>query len=151
MMKNIAYILFSTLLLFSLTAHAEIYRWTDKNGKVHFSDKPISEKAETVDIKVKPVSPVPEQTRDERKQKAENFMRAREEERVEADKKIIEKKKLKAERKVNCKKAKKEYKRISEAGAVYFKNKDGSRDYLEPKRRKKEEALAKAAIEKWCK
>ena len=31
-------------------ASAEIYKWTDENGKVHFSDKPPTiEKAETID------------------------------------------------------------------------------------------------------
>jgi len=138
-------------MLFSLAAHAEIYRWTDKNGKVHFSDKPVGEKAETVDIKVKPVSPTPTRTSSERKQRAEDFMRAREEERAVSEKELAEKKKLKAEKKANCKKARKEYKRVTTAGAVYFKNKDGSRDYLDDKRRKKEEASIKAQIAKWCK
>ena len=138
-------------MLFSLVVHAEIYRWTDKNGKVHFSDKPVGKKAETVDIKVKPVSPTPTQTSSERKQRAEDFMRARKEERAVSEKKLAEKKKRKAERKANCKEAKKEYKRVTTAGAVYFKNKDGSRDYLDEKRRKKEEAFIKSQIAKWCK
>ena len=71
--------------------------------------------------------------------------------RAERDKGIAEKKRLKAEKIANCKKFKKEYKKITEAGAVYYKNKDGSRDWLEPKRRNKEEARLKAEIKKWCK
>ncbi len=35
----------------SLNLAAEIYTWTDKNGKVHFSDKPsISEKVTTITV-----------------------------------------------------------------------------------------------------
>ena len=75
------------LVLFSLTANAEIYKWTDENGKVHFSDKPIGEKSETLDIKVKPSAPVSAKSRDERKQRADQYLRARQEERAEADKK----------------------------------------------------------------
>lgn len=138
-------------IFFSSISNAEIYRWTDKNGKVHFSDKPIGEKSETLDIKVQKSAPVSAKSRDERKQQAEGFLRARQEEREEQNKKIAEKKQLKVKKKANCKKFKKEYKKITEAGAVYYKNKDGTRDWLEPKRRNKEEARLKAAIKKWCK
>ena len=152
-MKNLLYIMVSTLMLtlVSLTAHAEIYKWTDETGKVHFSDKPVGEKAKTLDIKVQKANPSSAKTKDERKQRAEGFLRARQEEREEADKKLAEKKKLKALRKVNCKKAKKEYNETIKARAVYYKKKDGTRDYLGPERRKKEEAKAKADIKKWCK
>ena len=152
-MKNILYIIVSTLMLalFSLTAHAEIYKWTDENGKVHFSDKPVGEKAKALDIKVQKSNPSSAKTKDERKQRAEGFLRARQEEREEAEKKIAEKKRLKAKKIANCKKFKKEYKKTTEAGALYYKNKDGTRDWLEPKRRNKEEARLKAGIKKWCK
>jgi len=39
------YLPFLLLLLFSLTAQAEIYKWVDENGKVHFGDKPRQQKA----------------------------------------------------------------------------------------------------------
>lgn len=42
------------LLTLSGTALAEVYRWTDSNGKVHFSDKkPAEVKAEDISEKVK--------------------------------------------------------------------------------------------------
>ena len=140
-----------TVILSPLVSQAEIYKWTDENGKVHFSDKPVGEKSKTFDVKVKPSTPVSAKSRDERKQRAEGFMRARQEEREERNKKIAAKKKLKALRKVNCKKAKKEYNEFSRARAVYYKNKDGTRDYLDPARMKKENTKMKADIKKWCK
>jgi len=139
------------LVLFSLTANAEIYKWTDENGKVHFSDKPVGEKAKALDIKVQKSNPSSAKTKDKRKQRAEGFLRARQEEREEKNKKIAEKKKLKELRKVNCKKAKKEYNETIRATAVYYKKKDGTRDFLGPERRKKEEEKAKADVKKWCK
>lgn len=140
-----------TVMLSPLVSQAEIYRWTDANGKIHFSDKPVGEKAETLDIKVQKAKPTSAKTKDERKQRAEGFIRAREEERAERDKGIAEKKRLKKERKKNCEAARKEYKEITEAGAVYYEKKDGIRDYLEPGRRKKEEARLKGLIKKFCK
>ena len=38
------------LVLFASTAQAKIYRWVDKNGTVHFSDKPYSENAQEIEI-----------------------------------------------------------------------------------------------------
>lgn len=38
------------LLFFPLIASAQIYKWTDENGKVHFSDKPHDNKSERVEV-----------------------------------------------------------------------------------------------------
>lgn len=39
------------LLAFSLAAHAQVYRWTDERGKVHYGDHPAEgDKAKPVDI-----------------------------------------------------------------------------------------------------
>lgn len=35
---------------FALPASAELYKWIDDDGKVHFTDKPISPNAETIEI-----------------------------------------------------------------------------------------------------
>ena len=37
--------------LMSGVAHAEIFKWVDENGKVHFSDRKTSPKAQTVNVK----------------------------------------------------------------------------------------------------
>ncbi len=41
------------LLLFSFEAHSEIYKWTDANGKVHYSDrKPSHQSSQAEKIKI---------------------------------------------------------------------------------------------------
>ncbi len=40
-------------LILCLPIHAEVYRWTDANGKVHFGDKKPAEAAENITEKVK--------------------------------------------------------------------------------------------------
>lgn len=35
------------------TASAQVYTWTDKNGKVHYSDQPFSEDAQEIEVKEK--------------------------------------------------------------------------------------------------
>ena len=60
--KMIAALLFFGLL--SCAASAQIYTWTDKNGKVHFSDQPFSEDAQEIEVKqknnIKPQTPKPQ-------------------------------------------------------------------------------------------
>lgn len=46
-------LIFSVILLLSLPVCAEVYRWTDANGKVHFGDKKPDAKAENITEKVK--------------------------------------------------------------------------------------------------
>lgn len=55
-------LLFMLLLLFSSAARLEIYRWTDENGQVVYSDKPINDQAHVVRIQQEenPVKSVPE-------------------------------------------------------------------------------------------
>lgn len=38
----------------SVASGAEIYKWTDENGSVHYTDKPISEQAEHMAIRSRP-------------------------------------------------------------------------------------------------
>ncbi|NNC68277.1 MAG: DUF4124 domain-containing protein [Gammaproteobacteria bacterium] len=38
-------------ILFSGAAHAEIFKWVDANGKVHYSDRKISTQAQKVNVK----------------------------------------------------------------------------------------------------
>jgi uncharacterized protein DUF4124 len=45
--------LFATPLItmtFSTSANAELYKWVDENGKVHFTDKPVHPSAQTIEV-----------------------------------------------------------------------------------------------------
>jgi len=149
--KFLTMVLLSLLVVAHGSASAQVYRWVDENGRVHYSDKPVGDKATTVDIKTGP-TPAPVNRKGlDRKARTEKYLRARKHERDEIDRQQKEKKRLKAERKRKCAAAKKEYKRQVTALALYYKNKDGTRTYLEDEERQKAEAAAKADIKKWCK
>ena len=45
-------LLLGLLLIASVSTHAEVYRWTDANGKVHFGDKKAGASAENITEKV---------------------------------------------------------------------------------------------------
>lgn len=44
-------ILAALFLMLNSAAHAEIYKWVDANGRIHFSDKPNSKDAEEIKIR----------------------------------------------------------------------------------------------------
>jgi hypothetical protein len=46
-------VIFGWLMLICINAQAEVYRWTDANGKVHFGDKKPKVAAEDITDKVK--------------------------------------------------------------------------------------------------
>jgi len=50
-MRNVFIFLCCSFYLFSSALHAEVYKWVDENGKVHFSDKKTTSSAEKVEIK----------------------------------------------------------------------------------------------------
>lgn len=59
------YILLSMIMLAPNAVFSEIYKWTDKEGNVHFSDKPVNNKAKPVTLKstvnaYKPSAAIPE-------------------------------------------------------------------------------------------
>jgi hypothetical protein len=45
-----ALILSTTGLFVTVQSHAEIYKWTDAQGKVHYSDKKIADSAQAQDL-----------------------------------------------------------------------------------------------------
>ncbi len=49
-------ILVLLLISISMLATAEIYKWTDASGRVHFTDQPV-DNAETVDLQIKQLTP----------------------------------------------------------------------------------------------
>ncbi len=53
LIKNILSLLVLTTFIFTLSANAKIYKWTDENGKVHYSDKNPDENAKELKISEK--------------------------------------------------------------------------------------------------
>jgi len=49
-----------TVFLFSTSALAGFYKWTDADGKVHYSDRPVEDKAEQMHIPGTDIRPEPE-------------------------------------------------------------------------------------------
>lgn len=131
------------------SAQARVYKWVDENGKVHYGDKPASNKADEVKIRKHSYTGSSDQPAS-RAELQKRFLRARQDERNEKNKAKAKAKQKRAEKKVKCAKAKKEANRYRDASSIYVKGKDGERNHLSFKEREAYEKSLAADVKKWC-
>jgi len=127
---------------------AQVYKWVDKSGKTHYSDKPHSINAETFRLKK---TPVLDPDHDSRVEKQHRLLVVMEEEREETKKLKAQAAAKKLQRKVSCARARKNLQDILNARFLYKK----SNDALNPivfnnKERSEITKEAKKAIRDWC-
>lgn len=147
-MKKLIVVLYS-LLFASTFANAGVYKWTDKEGNVHYSDQPMpQEKATELIINTKPGSgiAVSSDKKKARDQLLEEFKEDREARKKKRDDKRVAQKKLKKQ----CTRARDALRRHREASAVYKLNSKGERIFYSKEKRAKRERVFNKAIKKHC-
>lgn len=112
------------LLLLPGLAAAEIYRWTDANGQVHFSQRPAAAGAEKVEVKPQVVER--DQLTREREERANRFYDARREEQAQASVNAAEQQAKRAE---ECRELRNKLASIPEGRSYYRAEADGQRSY----------------------
>ncbi len=132
---------------------AEIYKWVDENGDVHYGQIPPPEGAQQ--IKTKPngqnQATVPAKLGSARSlnQQAEELekdqLKAKEQQ-----KKIAEEEKRQAMRKTNCNRAQTNYNTINHGGRMYEVDPSGERHYWTDSERATKLATAKKSVDEWC-
>lgn len=142
------------LMLMSCTASAEIYRWVDKDGNVHFGDKPGHSGA--VELKVneglpnKAVTEFSDDSELTREEKRKRVIDAMNEDRVERNKLKEEERQQKKIKRMNCARLKDKLRSVKRATGLYNLDKDGNRVFLSHKDRNKSESSLRRAIAKHC-
>jgi hypothetical protein len=133
-------------LVLTAVANAGVYTWTDDQGNVHYSDRPVAG-AQTLDIQSAPTDPA----RIAAEQKAADEQSAIE---AEAEKKAEEEAKLSqadtAKRTENCQKARVRLSAIMGAQRPYRPTADGERHYLSDEEIDAEIKDAEAGVMEWC-
>ncbi len=131
--KTFAVSLLIFILSFISTLHAEIYKWTDENGKVHYSDKPIDQNA----TKVKEKSKLSEQYVNEEKRRAQKLisiqkrMEQSRTDKTNADnQKAIEKQNKQNKLKSLCRAAKRDVIVLGHGRPTYYEDDKGKRVFL---------------------
>ena len=141
------------ILFFSFSVNAEIYKWTDKNGKVHYSDKPIQEDSKKLSIKKGPSQDAIQ----EAKNRASSLINHQRKVREIANDNAREKKKSDQQEKIKkdimsaaCKQAKNDMILLGHRGAAYVTNEKGERTFFTDAEKNEMIAQLKSDIKKHC-
>jgi len=126
------WIAISMLLLISATAHAEIYKWKDKDGTVRYSDVPPSGSTQFEPLKALKADDGTVKPSD-------------------ADGKTVEQKDSLAKAKQKaCATAKDNLQKLKQGGIIYKENAKGEREYLDETSMKAEAANAEKEVTLAC-
>jgi len=131
-------------------AGAEIFKWTDEQGRVHYGDKPPEKGARSVDVDpgTSNGSPLPSDT--ERHEKTRRLLRAYEEERRIKQQREQHLQAEVAERRKRCAWARDRLRRYQQAGRLYDLDELGNRKILGDSQRQQAEARAAQEVRQWC-
>ncbi len=127
-MKKMFWILL--LSTFATAATAEVYRWVDEQGNVHFGDKPpASEAVDEVKIRKAP-TPVPGSDPASRLEAQQKLLNAMREERILKQEAEREAAQQQAERQQKCQRARNELLDYERSSAIYNLDDEGNRIYM---------------------
>lgn len=121
--QNIAVIFCIVSGLLTLNANAQIYTWTDKDGKVHYSDKPVE------DEQVSTITPVVNNNISKSVSNHSQWQKEYYNKKQNDAKKSQEQQKSNAERERNCAQAKSRLAIYDQGGRIYIMSPEGERDY----------------------
>ncbi len=166
------------VLLATATVAAQVYRWVDKDGKVHFSDQPPPNEAKGVtakkidarpasgnvatsppssaaakDGKVDPKAPPKDAKPDSQKtlaEKAKDFEKRREEE-AKAAKTAEEQAKVDESNKERCMQAQRYLRDLESGRPIATSNAKGEREMMDDATRAAEMGRARAGVSEFCK
>jgi hypothetical protein len=147
-MIRLAWGVMAVLFSMATPVSAGVYKCTDEQGRVQYTDTPCGESATSFRKQTTPAGPAA--TQDERMQKTQRLLDAMEAERNEEQRQAAQAKAEKEKRRRNCGIARDRYRRLTTASRLYDLDEQGNRVILNDQQRTDAEARAKAAVEQWC-
>ncbi len=148
--------IFITLIFICLAAVAQagIYKWVDKNGQVHYGEKPsASQKSEEIHVRDigKTANHTDKQSEEvHQEDKRTKLLRAFEEERNLKKEQQQKDRQQAARRKRNCGIARDRLRRYQSASRVYDVDEKGKRKFLPDSEREKSIQRARHEVNRWC-
>ena len=111
-------------------AGAGVFTWVDEQGRVHFGDRPRSEAAKEVQIRVDPRPSPPTATEAERARNRKRLLEMYQEDREAKKEAAIKQREERERRAAECRRARIELREFSSARALYDDSEGGERRYL---------------------
>lgn len=146
------YLLAIIAVLYIVSAQAEVYKWVDEKGRVHYGDKPTTG-SQAVEVRRYGTSNKPassgedELSRDEKRQRISDIL---EEDRLAKNKQRDKKNKERKKKKRKCNRLKDRQRHYERASGLYNLDKDGNRIYISNEQREKSEQKLRRQIKKAC-
>ena len=140
----------SALAAATAASASEIYRTTDEDGNVYYTDKPAGERSERLDIESKATR---EEDAEAELQAVLDRRNAAEEKKVEQAKERENRDEMLAEQKEReeaCSMYRERLTRYLQAGRMYKLQENGERVYLEPEQIEKTRADTEQKIKEYC-
>ena len=143
-------LLFIGTLSFMGPASADVYKWVDDQGRVHYGDRPPEPNTEPLPLQPATVPAQPAPSEDARRKSRQRLLDVYWEERQQKQADAQRQRRQKAERQEKCQQTQRRYARFNGAGGIYQKNTKGSREYLERDERERFMQELKAEVERRC-
>ena len=139
-----------TCLTNTQTLNADVYKWVDEDGRVHYGDKPSGNQATEIDIK--PSSSQPARSEDWKtiQQRQKKYLEYLEDERKDRDEIKAKQAAEKAERQRLCTEATEYHQKLLSNRLWYREDKDGNKVYLDYKEKDEEIRKTKEMMDKFC-
>jgi len=143
------------LMLLPCMVSAEIYKWVDKDGNVHFGDR--SNHSDAVELNIKGQADKrmnADKNSDEegltREEKRQRILDAMNEDREERNRLKEEEREQQKNKKIQCARLKDKLRNVKRATGLYNLDESGNRVFLSNKDRSKSENSLRKAIDKNC-
>lgn len=137
-----------------LPVQAEVYKWTDEQGRVHFSDKPPTEDTPEYQLRspdsAGSASPQESFTDAERRARQKKLSDSLEADRRDKEQAETTHKQQQVRREHNCMLARAELTASKRANLVYDYDRQGNRVYYSEAKKQKYLESKRAAVRKWC-
>lgn len=148
MAGSLSTLILVVLLVFTSQALAEVYKWVDERGRVHYGDKPTSDNAEKVTIqKGSANDPLASEREEKRRKLLDIYQEDRSRKKSDRAARIEEKK----QRQANCAQAREKLEEIRRASYLYKDGNDAeNREILSDSERGRAERESQQAVNKWC-
>ena len=141
----------AALLLFCAGVQAEVYPWTDENGKVHFGDRPpVNTEAESLEMPEVTPSETPEVSAQERRERQRRLVEALEEERMEKEREKLKAKKQQQKQEAYCRRLLAQVKDSERINRYYRYDEKGERVYVSDNEADSYRARLKATYSEKC-
>jgi hypothetical protein len=130
-------------------AGAEVYRWTDAEGRVHYGDRP-SAGSQSVPVGSGAATGQPPTNDAERLQRQQRMLDAYRQEREEKQQAEAKRKADDAERERNCAHGRDVLARYERSSGIYEPQADGTRRYLSEAEKESAIRAAQGDVKRWC-